>query len=508
MLFMKYISNFILIIVLLSFNTSRAQINLNGYKYVFMPTLTYNDGSKDIWSISSMFRAMFIDKGFIIVDGSLSIRDQIRKDPCLLIRCEINHTNVTVGSNKVTLTLKNCKDEVIYSNTGSAMGLSVQDDFNKATRRAFDKIKSTVYVFDPSLTPTPILGQVDKTEETESSLKTYFEENKIDPIEGIYKTYQEESMGYYKIGIKKVRDKYLGIVIESDSKYWKPGEVKAYFESSSMRGLYSTTWYSGNKAKNETFATLDNDALLSIEFKNSDGSKRLSKLVKVYPTDISDNTVKKKITKSSGSGFFISSNGLIATNAHVIENSKNIEIKITNELGTFTYKAKVELKDSKNDVAILKIDDAKFKGLNAIPYDFIDRAEIGERTFTLGYPLNDVMGSNFKLTDGIVSSTSGIGDDLRYYQITVPIQPGNSGGPLFNSDGNIIGLTTAKLNSNAVGTSIENVNYAIKVQYLINIINMLPSYSNQKSDGLLKGKELKEQVKTLKNYICLIEVSE
>ena len=75
-------------------------------------------------------------------------------------------TNVTVGTNKITLTFKNCKDEIVYSNVGSAMGWSVQDDFNKSTKRVFDKIKSSNYVFDPSMTPIPILGQVDKTDET------------------------------------------------------------------------------------------------------------------------------------------------------------------------------------------------------------------------------------------------------------------------------------------------------------------------------------------------------
>ena len=98
-----------------------------------------------------------------------------------------------------------------------------------------------------------------------------------------------------------------------------------------------------------------------------------------------------------------------------------------------------------------------------------------EKVFTIGYPLNDVMGSNYKVTDGIISSKSGIEDDVRYYQISVPLQPGNSGGPLFNKDGNIIGITSARLNSQAVGTQVENVNYAIKSSYLLNLYNMLPN---------------------------------
>ena len=96
-------------------------------------------------------------------------------------------------------------------------------------------------------------------------------------------------------------------------------------------------------------------------------------------------------------------------------------------------------------------------------------SEVGEDVFTIGYPMNSVMGNNYKVTNGIISSLSGMSDDIRYMQISVPLQPGNSGGPLFNKNGNIMGITSAKLNGKAIGTSIENVSYAIKAIYLINM---------------------------------------
>jgi S1-C subfamily serine protease len=117
------------------------------------------------------------------------------------------------------------------------------------------------------------------------------------------------------------------------------------------------------------------------------------------------------------------------------------------------------------------------------------------------------MGTNYKVTDGIVSSVSGIDDDMRYYQITVPLQPGNSGGPLFNSSGDVIGITSARLNSKAVGTEVENVNYAIKISYLLNLYNMLPNSEELKTTSSSSNKELQEQVKVLKNYVCLIKVN-
>ena len=200
--------------------------------------------------------------------------------------------------------------------------------------------------------------------------------------------------------------------------------------------------------------------------------------------------------------------GLLATNAHVIEDAKKIEVEISNELGVFKYNAKIELKDSNNDVAILKIDDPNFKKLSIIPYELIQKSEIGENVFTIGFPLNDIMGTNYKVTNGIISSNTGIENDVRFYQISVPLQPGNSGGPLFNKDGNIVGLTTAKLDPEAVGTNVENVNYAVKAQYLIDILNLMPSYKSPKPEFRAKGKELADQVKILKNFVCLIEVTQ
>ncbi len=479
---------------------------LDGYKYVYVQTVTYQNGGTDIWEISSMLRTSFTNKGFIVLTESSTPPKELEQDPCLMISCFINHTNVVYGTNEVTITLKNCKNEVVHSNTGSAMGWSLQDDYNKATKRAFSQISNMSYNFNSSKTPQFEFPEVEKLAETEESIKEYLSTNKLDALEGIYKSYQTEGMSYYKIGIIKKGDNYKAIILESDLKYWKVGEVKAVFEHSSMKGFYSVKWYMGNKTPYETFANMDNEALLSIELKDKKtGEKRQDKFIKMFPAASSDITFKKDNSKASGSGFFLSTNGIIATNAHVVEGASNIEVTISNEVGVFTYKTKVLLVDSKNDVALLQIDDDKFKGLSKIPYGVTENSDVGSKVFTIGYPLNDVMGSNFKVTDGIISAISGIGDDMRYYQISVPLQPGNSGGPLFNKEGNIIGITTAKLNEKAVGTQIENVNYAIKSSYLLNLYNMLPNSTKLSSTSQVASQELQEQVKVLKNYVCLIK---
>ena len=481
---------------------------LDGYKYVYVQTLTYQNDRTDIWDISSKLQTYFTNKGFIVLTKSTTLPKEIRQYPCLLLGCLINHTNVVYGTNEVTITLKNCKDEVVHSNTGGAAGWSVQDDFNKATKRAFSEINRMSYSFNPSKTPQIEFPKVEQTNETEKTIKNYLLSNKLDPIEGIYKSYQSDQLSYYKFGIIKKVDKFNAVIIESDLKHWKSGEVKAEFEKSSMKGFYSAKWYMGNKTSYETFALMENEAILSIEFKDlKTGEKITNKFIKMYPPINGDVTFKKDKSKSSGSGFFLTTDGIIATNAHVIENAETLRIQISNEIGNFDYSAKVLLVDNQNDVALIKIDDEKFHGFSSIPYSLIEKAEIGEKTFTIGYPLNDIMGTNYKVTDGIVSATSGIEDDIRYYQVSVPLQPGNSGGPLFNKDGNIIGITSARLNSKAVGTDIENVNYAIKISYLLNLYNMLPNINSLNTTPKASNKELQEQVKILKNYVCLIKVN-
>jgi S1-C subfamily serine protease len=227
----------------------------------------------------------------------------------------------------------------------------------------------------------------------------------------------------------------------------------------------------------------------------------------MYPPVSGDVSIDKVKVKSSGSGFFLTKEGIIGTNAHVIEGAESIKISISNEIGNFEYEGKVLLKDKQNDVALIKIDDDKFKGLSELPYCLVETADIGEDVFTIGYPLNSIMGTNYKVTNGIVSAKSGISDDVRYYQISVPLQPGNSGGALFNNDGNVIGITTSKLNDKAVGTDVENVNYAIKISYLKNLYNMMPDSKELKVVSVNENKELQEQVKVLKNYVCLIKVN-
>ena len=169
--------------------------------------------------------------------------------------------------------------------------------------------------------------------------------------------------------------------------------------------------------------------------------------------------------KSSGTGWI--TGGLIATNHHVIEGHDRYRVRFAD--GTET-EAFLSGADAENDVALLRVGGNLPQGLPIADSE----AAIGADVFTLGYPHTSIMGSNAKLSTGIVSSTTGMKDDPRLYQISVPVQSGNSGGPLINGEGEVVGLVTAKLSAAQVfrwtGDLPQNVNYAVKVRYLVNLM--------------------------------------
>lgn len=206
--------------------------------------------------------------------------------------------------------------------------------------------------------------------------------------------------------------------------------------------------------------------------------------------------------KGNGTGFFIDCRGYIATNYHVIENESDIEVDLIQNGQKHSYPAKVIFSDKQNDLAVIKIDDSKFKPYSKLPYNLKTQiSDVGSSVFALGYPMAlSVLGEEVKFTDGKISSKTGFQGDITTYQISVPVQPGNSGGPLFDYDGNIIGVVNAKV------MAADNVAYAIKSSYLKNVAEVLPVQLNLPSDISISGKTLVEKIKILSDYVVLIKV--
>ena len=171
---------------------------------------------------------------------------------------------------------------------------------------------------------------------------------------------------YYTIGLKKSKDTYYLIYFEgADNSNWKEGDIKASLTATATPGLYKAIWFGAWKQKMD-MTVIFSEGLMTV----IDGD---------YKTN---------------------------------------------------YNARVEVTDEHNDLAIIKITDSNFKSFASLPYAIRKtNANIGEDCFVLGYPLISTMGMDIKLTNGIISAKTGYQGDVSQYQISAPIQPGNSGGP-------------------------------------------------------------------------------
>ena len=176
----------------------------------------------------------------------------------------------------------------------------------------------------------------------------------------------------------------------------------------------------------------------------------------------------------SGTGFIVTKDGHIITCYHVIVDAKIIKVSI----GKKIYPALFVEGDNYNDLALLKISGS----FPAIAFSPERSAKIGQEVFTIGYPNPGIQGINAKLTKGHISSISGFQDDLRFYQISTPVQPGNSGGPLLDNKGNVTGVIVAMLDAKTVfqisGSLPQAVNYAVKSTYAQALLNMVPKVAD------------------------------
>lgn len=225
----------------------------------------------------------------------------------------------------------------------------------------------------------------------------------------------------------------------------------------------------------------------------------------VYPADYVPAAPPTERTssswKASGTGFFINENGYVATNYHVIDGMKVIQVEYLQNGNKFTHNAEVVVSDPTNDLAILKITDNSFTKLPQIPYVFTAKTEdVGTEVFALGYPKTQKLGDEIKFTDGKISAKTGAMGDIRLYQISVPITHGNSGGPLFDSYGNLIGITSSGWDNE------NNINYAIKSIYLKNLIDVLPETIILPHYSVIAEKTLTEKIKIISDFVPFILV--
>lgn len=194
-----------------------------------------------------------------------------------------------------------------------------------------------------------------------------------------------------------------------------------------------------------------------------------------------------------GSAFALNNEGLILTSFHVVSGADSIFVQNSHMERT---RADLVYSDPGLDLAVLKVDSARSASWE-VPFSIKEKpAELGDKVFTLGYPRRDIV-----YGEGSLSSLSGYSNDTTMYQISIPVNPGNSGGPVLDEQGNVIGVIRGKI-SGAEGTG-----FAIKMQHIMQAVRpalldsmALPSVKTSRKSSL-KNVRRSEQIRRIHPYI-------
>jgi serine protease Do len=226
--------------------------------------------------------------------------------------------------------------------------------------------------------------------------------------------------------------------------------------------------------------------------------------VRTNTQDVQIKDVKQKVDPNAtvsygGTGFLIDPRGYLLTSAHVIQNASQLFVQNTKGQD---FRAKMIFKDRTKDLAVLKIEDEDFKPLGSLPYSFRRLStELAEPVFTLGFPKDEIV-----YGEGYLSALTGLKGDTMSSQITISANPGNSGGPVLNKNGELIGILNARQ------TSAEGVVFAIKSKYIISTLEELRktdsifASSRMPAGSGLRGLDRSRQVEKMSNFVFMVKV--
>jgi S1-C subfamily serine protease len=204
---------------------------------------------------------------------------------------------------------------------------------------------------------------------------------------------------------------------------------------------------------------------------------------------------------SSGTGFFVSTDGHVLTNSHVVEAcTKGLLVSVEGQQPSSAYLVKA---DTTNDLALLKTSISP-----AHVASFRMGVRLGEGIAVFGYPMAGVLSTSGNFTLGNITALTGLGDDSRHVQISAPVQGGNSGGPLIGEAGNVVGVVVAKLNALKVmvatkGEIPQNVNFAIKTSVALAFLesNGISPAVVSASESKLNPADLADRAKAMSVFI-------
>jgi len=237
---------------------------------------------------------------------------------------------------------------------------------------------------------------------------------------------------------------------------------------------------------------------LRLEFRKEVDSKKKELLTEVDKKFKTSKAPENSTPISGGTGFLIDGKGYLVTNAHVVRNAKSIII--SNNDGEEFRASLLYIKENA-DIAILKINDSDFTSSGPLPYSIRkNTADLGEPLFTLGYPRNEIV-----YNEGYMSAKTGYNNDTVTCQIGVLANPGNSGGPVFNKNGEIIGIINTRL------LQADGVVFAVTSKNILRAIDEVrkndSTAKNLKvpSSNNTKGYERPQQIRKIQDFVFMVK---
>ena len=274
------------------------------------------------------------------------------------------------------------------------------------------------------------------------------------------------------------------------------GVTKNYIEA--YKWFYLASLQGDKNAENE-LNKLQQNLMVQDEITKA---QNLVRSLKVVNKSDSDNSVSPNNPTATGTGFFITDDGYLISNYHVVKDATKVRLLTKSGL----IDAKVVQEDAPNDLALLKAD-GRFAPLPIVASRTVN---LGGTVATIGFPDIGLQGFAPKLAKGEIASLSGASDDPRYFQISVPVQPGNSGGALVDERGNVVGLVAAKLDASAAlaasGQLPENVNYAVKSSLLLSFLESVPDVDAKLKAPNTNDEKFEDVVKSAQDAAVLVLV--
>jgi S1-C subfamily serine protease len=444
---------------------------INACKY-----LVVTDFTSDSYGIAEELRAQGNKKGFVVVSA---VNDVPQAD--LLKTCVISGSwSRDLSGGHLAMRVVDAGGELVGEASAGASRMGVSATVHALVGKIYSQLGYTG--FDENVYRARIQREYPERPKLATTEEDIEKGERRSHVEGIWADTEDK----YRLGIVPApagsSADFVAVVLRSSTPLWQAGEIKAEIRSTASPYIFTCTYFMANKKPGGTTLTLEHDGVLRGSVATSKGPFELL-LMRVWPESAkepADPAATSEKSGASGTGFVISRTGLLATNWHVVNGAKNISVVFPGS--NSGVKAEVVIRDVVNDLAVLRMTETSkiAAACPELPFGLssAEHVTLGQHVSTIGYPLTSLLGSNPKFSEGVVASKTGFQDDPRSFQVSAQVQPGSSGSPLFDGEGNVIGVVVATLDAGKlyqVASALpQNVNWAIKSDYLLNLVRMLP----------------------------------